>query len=92
MAMDGLAELLSDCWTASGLWRVVGRCWLDFGCHVAAQSGSEIWKLSKKVLLQEAEGSKVVFDGFLSKTALETTKSVFELRNPNIKCISAFST
>ena len=56
-----------------GLRRVVGRCCRDFGCHVAAQSGSDIWKLSKKVLLQEAEGSKVVFDKFFveDKTVVE---------------------
>ena len=59
MAMEGLASLLSDCWTASG--EFSGRCWRDFGCHVASQSGSEIWQLSEKVLLQEAEGSKVGF-------------------------------
>ena len=44
-----------------GLWRGVGRSWRGFGCHVGAQDGSEIQKLSEKVLLQEAEGSKAVF-------------------------------
>ena len=44
-----------------GLWSVVGMSLQGFGCHVAAQSGSEIWKLSEKVLFQEAEGAKVVF-------------------------------
>ena len=51
-----------------GLWRVVGRSWRGFGYHVGAQSGSEIWKPSEKVLLQEAEGSKMVFSWILSRT------------------------
>ena len=44
-----------------GLWRGVGSSWLGFGCHVRAQDGSGIWKLSEKVLLQEAENSKSIF-------------------------------
>ena len=44
-----------------GLWRGVGSSCRGFWCHVGAQDGSEIWKLSEKVLLQEAEGSKAVF-------------------------------
>ena len=32
-----------------GLWRIVGRSWRGFGCHVGAPSGSEIWKLSETV-------------------------------------------
>ena len=45
----------------NGLWRGVGRSWRCFGCHVGAHDGSEIGKLSEKVLPQEAEGSKAVF-------------------------------
>ena len=53
-----------------GLWRGVGRSWRGFGCHVGAQDGSEIWKLSEKVLLQEAEGSTAFFlIDFVSKTS-----------------------
>ena len=44
-----------------GLWRGVGRSWRGFGCHVGAQDGSEIRKLSETVLLQEAEASKAVY-------------------------------
>ena len=44
-----------------GLWRGVGRSWRGFVCHVGAQDGSEIRKLSEKVILQEAGGSKAVF-------------------------------
>ena len=52
----GALERLLD-----GLWRGVGRSWRGFGCYVGAQDGSEIQKLSEKVLLQETEGSKAVF-------------------------------
>ena len=54
MAMNGLAELLTDCWTASG--GLLG----GFGCHVGTLDGCEIRRPSEKVLLQEAEGFKAV--------------------------------
>ena len=44
-----------------GHWRGVGSSWRSFGCHVGAQDGSDIPKLSEEVLLQEAEGSKALF-------------------------------
>ena len=44
-----------------GLRRSVGESWRGLGCHVGAQDGSEIRKISKKVWLQEAGGSRVVF-------------------------------
>ena len=64
MAMDGLAELLGNCWIVGRPWRDVGRSWSGLGCDVRAQDGSEIWRLLEKVLLQEAGGSTAVFDGF----------------------------
>ena len=44
-----------------GLRRSVGASWRGLGCHVAAQDGSESTKNQKKVWLQEAGGSGVVF-------------------------------
>ena len=44
-----------------GRWRGVGRSWRGFGCHVGAQDGSEIWKLSEIVLLQEPKDSNAFF-------------------------------
>ena len=44
-----------------GLQRSVGRSWRALGCHVGAQDGSKIQKISKKVRLQEAGGSRVFF-------------------------------
>ena len=45
----------------AGLQRSVGGSWRGLGCHVGAQDGSEIQKMSKKVWLQEAGGSTAVF-------------------------------
>ena len=44
-----------------GLQRSVGESWRGLGCHVDAQDGSESTKNGKKVWLQEAGGSGVVF-------------------------------
>ena len=44
-----------------GLQRSVGGSWRGLGCHVGAQDGSESTKNRKKVWLQEAGGSGVVF-------------------------------
>ena len=44
-----------------GLERSVGGSWRGLGCHVGAQDGSESRKNWKKVWLQEAGGSGVVF-------------------------------
>ena len=47
-----------------GLERSVGGSWRGLGCHVGAQDGSEIQKISKKVLLQEAGRSTTVLTWF----------------------------
>ena len=53
-----------------GLSRGVGRSWRGFGGQAGAQDGSEIQKLSVKVLLQEEEGFKAVFlMDFVSNTS-----------------------
>ena len=44
-----------------GLWRSVGGSWRGLGCHVGVQDGSESTENRKKVRLQEAGGSRVVF-------------------------------
>ena len=44
-----------------GLQRSVGGSWRGLGCHVDAQDGSESTKNQKKVWLQEAGNSGVVF-------------------------------
>ena len=44
-----------------GLRRSVGGSWRGLGCNVGAQDGSESTKNQKKVWLQEASGSGVVF-------------------------------
>ena len=44
-----------------GLQRSVGGSWRGLGCHVDAQDGSESTKNRKKVWLQEAGNSGVVF-------------------------------
>ena len=44
-----------------GLQRSVGGSWRGLGCHAGAQDGSESTKNRKKVWLQEAGGSGVVF-------------------------------
>ena len=49
----GALERLLD-----GLGGVLGGLGEVWGVMFGAQDGSEIWKLSEKVLLQEAEGSK----------------------------------
>ena len=43
-----------------GLGRTWGS-WGGLGCHVGAKDGKEIRKILKKVWLQEAGGSRVVF-------------------------------
>ena len=44
-----------------GLRRSVGGSWRGLGCNVGAQDGSESIKNRKKVWLQEAGDSRVVF-------------------------------
>ena len=44
-----------------GLQRSVGGSWRGLGCLVGAQDGSESTKIKKKVCLQEAGASGVVF-------------------------------
>ena len=76
-----------------GLQRIVGGSWRGLRCHVDTQDGSESTKNRKKVWLQEAGNSGVGFlMVFKSKISSQgDPNSVFELRNPSVKCISAFS-
>ena len=62
MAMDGLAELMGDCWTASGevlggLGEVLG---VMLGPKMAAKSGS----YQKKCCSKRQKVPKQFFDGF----------------------------
>ena len=77
-----------------GFWNCAWGSWRALGCHVGAQDSSEIQKISEKVSLREAGGSTaLIFMDFLSKISSPgNANSVFELRNPIVKCRSASST
>ena len=76
-----------------GLRRSVGGSWRGLGCHVETQDGSESTKKLKKSVASRGRwfrsGFLMVFWSKISSQG--DPKSVFERRNLNVKCISAFS-
>ena len=87
--MGGVAELLSGSWVASG--RVLGGLGEVLGVMFTPKMAANLQKIEKKV----APRGKQFRSGFLmvfwSKISSQGDPNyVFELRNPNVKCISAF--
>ena len=62
MAMDGLAELLSDCWTASG--GVLGALGEVLGVMLGPQMAAKPRSYRKKCCSKRQKVPKQFFDGF----------------------------
>ena len=87
--MGGVAELLSGSWVASG--GVLGGPAEVLGVMLAPKMEAKSGKYQKNYGSKRQAVLEWFFDGFCVE-ARQTPKSVFELRNPIVKCISASST